>query len=259
MAIGQGRIRMVLSRLLALQGGDQSVDIRQKQLAADLGLSAPVVSMAMTALKKGGYARKNADRSWSVSETPIYDNRDRMDMLLAEVRQLQETKIDALITLVGQLQEKIDAPGKIVQAAWSPTAENWRLQPATSTTAGPMPERAVVCAGRPVPAGRLTTWHVRDDRYPFKSFIADAFAYDARGVVFALRICGTGDDAEPYPVRRGYEPREGDRGDAFIETVDGLADFKTAADLRGGFAARISNAPAGAKLDWTSWLVFVKT
>ena len=174
-------------------------------------------------------------------------------MLLAEVRQLQETKIDALITLVGQLQEKIDAPGKIVQAAWSPTAENWRLQPAARTTAGPMPERAVVCAGRPVPAGRLTTWHVRDDRYPFKSFIAYAFAYDVRGVVFALQVRGAGDDADPYPVRRGYEPRN---GDTFIVDVGGVADFKTASDLRDAYAARIDAAPSGAQLDWTSWLTF---
>ena len=90
MGVAQDKVRLVLNRLLVLQGGSQSVGIRQNQLAADLGVSNAVVSTAMAVLKDGGYIRQNADRSWSVSETPIYDNSGRLDVLLTEIRRLQD-------------------------------------------------------------------------------------------------------------------------------------------------------------------------
>ena len=89
MGVAQDKVRLVLNRLLALQGGNQSVGIRQNRLASDLGISNAVVSTAMAVLKDGGYIRQNADRSWSVSEMPIYDNSGRMDVLLTEIRHLQ--------------------------------------------------------------------------------------------------------------------------------------------------------------------------
>lgn len=118
--VGHERVERVLTHLLCRQGTAPSVLITQRELAAALGLSQPVISHALRMLRDTGRLRRNVDRSWSVSETPVYDRGDGMERRIAAGLQLQDTKMDALIALVGQLQEKIEGPGKIVQAARSP-------------------------------------------------------------------------------------------------------------------------------------------
>lgn len=130
--VGHERVERVLNHLLCRQGTAPSVLITQREIAAALGLSQPVISHALQMLRDTGRLRRNVDRSWSVSETPVYDRGDGMERRIAAGLQLQETKMDALIALVGQLQEKIDGQGKIVQASRSPAPGAERRLPSAS-------------------------------------------------------------------------------------------------------------------------------
>ena len=122
--VGHERVELVLNHLLCIQGTAPSVLITQREIAAALGLSQPVISHALQMLRDTGRLRRNVDRSWSVSETPVYDRGDGMErriadhismQLLEELKELRKEMHELRSTPVSPaLQtdwEKIDAHG----------------------------------------------------------------------------------------------------------------------------------------------------